>query len=76
MTAVDPSEVAFKFGDQGGGDDDDQDDEEKNDDSIGSDSDFQNDIEKIINYSDCNQSIKGDDVNYIGQIDALGIERK
>ena len=27
---------------------------------------IQNEIEKIVNYSDCDQSIKGDDVNYIG----------
>ena len=53
----------------------DEDDEEKEEDSDDkSDSDFQENIEKIINYSDMDQSFKGDDINNIGQIKALGKE--
>jgi hypothetical protein len=45
----------------------DEDDEEKEEDSDDkSDSDFQENIEKIINYSDMDQSFKGDDINNIG----------
>lgn len=30
----------------------------------------------MINYSDMDQSLKGENINYIGQLDALGIETK
>ena len=41
-----------------------------------SDSSFENRIEKIVNFSDLDESIKGEDVVNIGQIKALGLENK
>jgi hypothetical protein len=52
------------------------DDDDKSDDEGEEDSNFTNDIEKIINYSDMDQSFKGENINFIGQIDALGVNKK
>ena len=30
----------------------------------------------MINFSDMDQSMKGEDINFIGQVEALGAERK
>ena len=51
------------------GDDDDEEDVEN------SDSDFQEKIQKIVIYSEMDQTLKGDNINLIGKIDGLGIEK-
>jgi hypothetical protein len=56
--------------------DEDDEDEEKADDDEGSDSDFEERLSKIIQYSDMDQSLKGDNIEYIGRIDALGKNTK
>ena len=30
----------------------------------------------MIDYSDMDQSLKGENINFIGQLDALGVEKK
>ena len=57
-------------------DEDDSDEKEEEDEELKSDSNFENDIEKIINYSDMDQSLKGENINYVGQLEGLGYERK
>lgn len=63
----------------GGGFQDDDDEEDENDDDEedveNSDSDFQENIEKIVRYSDMDQTLKGDNINLIGKIDGLGLEK-
>lgn len=56
--------------------DDDDEDEEKADDDEGSDSNFEERLSKVIQYSDMDQSLKGDNIDYIGKIDALGKNTK
>ena len=46
-------------------DEDDEDDNEEESEKL-SDSSFQSDIERIINYSDMDQSLKGENINHIG----------
>ena len=41
-------------------------DKSEKDDEMLEDSNFTNDIEKIINYSDMDQSFKGENINFIG----------
>ena len=53
-----------------------QEDDDKSDDEGEEDSNFTNDIEKIINYSDMDQSFKGENINFIGQVEALGLNKK
>lgn len=60
------------FGDSDG--DEDGDDDEEEEDVENSDSNFQDDIEKIVRYSDMDQGLKGDNINLIGVIDGLGVE--
>jgi len=52
----------------GAGDDSKSDDEndDSKDDENQEDSNFTNDIEKIINYSDMDQSFKGENINFVG----------
>lgn len=51
-------------------DGDDEDDDEKEDEEEDiekeEDSDFQENISKIIDYSDLDQSLKGEDINFVG----------
>lgn len=56
--------------------DEDEDSDEEVDDEAESDSDFQSKLDQIANYSDIDQSMKGEDINLIGQIDGLGKKRK
>ena len=60
----------------GGDDNNDDDDDDSKDDENQDDSNFTNDIEKIINYSDMDQSFKGENIDFIGQIEALGKKKK
>ena len=57
-------------------DDDDSDEKEEEDPELISDSNFEDNIEKMINFSDMDQSMKGEDINFIGQVEALGADRK
>eukprot|EP00919_Chromeraceae_sp_WS-2016_P014337 GHVR01033723.1.p1 GENE.GHVR01033723.1~~GHVR01033723.1.p1 ORF type:complete len:270 (+),score=49.81 GHVR01033723.1:506-1315(+) len=64
---VDEGEIDLGFGGQlADEDDDDDDDQNDEDDELKSDSDFQDQIERMINYSDMDQSLKGENINYIG----------
>lgn len=64
---------------KGGGmleeDDDEDDDEEKDSDIEKSDSSFADRIDNIIHYNDIDQNLKGDNINYIGQIAGLSKEK-
>lgn len=47
------------------GEEDEDDDDAEESEKL-SDSSFQSDIERIINYSDMDQSLKGENINHIG----------
>jgi len=66
-----PAKKAGGEDESGSGDDD-----SKEDDEGEADSHFTEGIEKIINYSDMDQSFKGENINFIGQIDSLGVNKK
>ena len=55
-------------------DDEDEDDEDDSD-VEKSDSSFADRIDNIINYDDIDQNLKGDNINYIGQINGLGKDK-
>lgn len=55
--------------------DDEGDDDDEEEDVENSDSNFQDDIEKIVRYSDMDQTLKGDNINLIGVIDGLGLRQ-
>ena len=68
LGAVDEGEIDLGFGGKHeDSDEDDEDDEkEEEDDEKKSDSDFMEDIEKVIELSDQSQKMKGEDLNNVG----------
>lgn len=50
--------------------------QEAEDDEQKSDSVSYEDIERVVNYSDMSQDFKGENINFIGQIESLGVKTK
>ena len=65
---------------QGIGKDDDEDIEDKESEELEgenqNDSDFVEELDRVVNLSDVDQNFKGDNINYIGKLDSLGKEHK
>ena len=60
--------------------DDDEDHDDKDSDGFDgenqNESDFLEELDRVVNLSDVDQNFKGDNINYIGKLDSLGKEHK